>query len=100
MAVNDHALIRFIERYKGVSLDAYRRELVALAAAATPLQRPLVGGEALQEFAALVLPVGRIVTVFAPGARPWRKGRSKVAALVALPLPLDVEIVRNPTEPA
>ncbi|MEP0323267.1 hypothetical protein [Bauldia litoralis] len=27
--ISDHALVRFIERYKGVSLDDYRKEMTA-----------------------------------------------------------------------
>lgn len=72
--VSDHALVRYMERIKGICLDAYRAEIQALAAANQ--HRPLPAAGEFDDGLILVievlgLPV--VTTVLGPGQRPKRR---------------------------
>jgi len=65
-SVTDHALIRWIERVKGISLDPWRMEIASTCAEALA-----VGATSLNtDHATFVLECGKVVTVLEPGQRP------------------------------
>lgn len=69
MEISDHALIRYIERVKGVSLEGYRAELAQMLAApareATKKDGPIRPHQV-----GLVMQGDRIVTILTQGMRP------------------------------
>lgn len=87
MRVSDHALVRYLERIKGISLDEYRVEIRGLAE--TYRERP---PHCSGEFhAGLILTVELlgepiITTVLGPGHRPKRKRFA--THLIYVPLPI------------
>lgn len=74
LAVSDHALVRYMERIKGICLDEYRAEVRALADKHQDELSP-TPGEFDNGFVivieALGLPI--VTTVLGPGHRPKRK---------------------------
>lgn len=85
LRVSDHALVRFIERIKGVSLDPYRAELLALAAAHRDEQPP--SGVFDDGLVLIVELLGHpvITTVLGPGQRPKRKQQPYGTGLIHVP---------------
>ncbi|MCW5695829.1 MAG: hypothetical protein KIS96_03730 [Bauldia sp.] len=76
--VSDHALVRFIERIKGVSLDQYRDEILGLLREGRPNPIPDHGHDdgilfVIENESAP--PV--VVTVLSPGMRPRRPGAKR-----------------------
>jgi hypothetical protein len=80
MEILDHALVRYIERVKGVSLDAYREELNALVASAEWRDE----GKPDDGFV-MVAWKGRLKTILPQGARGKRDkfGNTRFATLDA-----------------
>lgn len=76
--ITEHALVRFIERVKGVSLDPYREELRSLVGAKrvwsdTPHQ-------ASAEEHLMVMEGDTLITVLPPGARGKKRGPRRFMA--------------------
>jgi hypothetical protein len=68
MTISDHALVRFIERVKGVSLDCYREEIAALISPAERLSvKDLAGTE--DDCLAVIELGNSVVTILGRGHR-------------------------------
>lgn len=93
MNVSDHALVRFIERVKGLSLDNYRAEMTTLAEAH---KGDAVLSGCYDDAALFVIEHlaerPTIVTVLPPNFRPKKQQRQPTRTVIRVPLP-------NPTEP-
>jgi len=72
LRISDHALVRFIERIKGVSLDAYRDELRGIVTANWPNTTPPPDHDPGMAIAIENLGLPVIVTVMGAGMRPKR----------------------------
>lgn len=71
--VTDHALIRFIERVKGVSLDDYRRELDDILDATTKWSRS--PSPESENTCLMVVERGTLITILPPGKRGKAKDK-------------------------
>lgn len=81
LVISDHALVRYIERIKGVPLDEYRDEIRALAAAGQSSAWD-------REMPALVIEAGNtVVTVLTENMRPKKVGRRLFVSYVPFQSP-------------
>lgn len=73
--VTDHALLRWMERVKGIDLDAIRAEIATpdiRAAIAAGVRSVVTHGHTL------VIENGFVITVLLPGMRPKNKGHRRM----------------------
>lgn len=82
--ISEHALIRYIERVRGESLDQYRRELEAILDQTVKWRRDLPPG-GIPGFV-LVVEFGTLVTILPPRSR-GQKNKSGFTRYAALATP-------------
>ncbi|MEJ0012827.1 MAG: hypothetical protein WDM94_09415 [Bauldia sp.] len=69
--VSDHALLRYLERVKGVDIESARAEVIAITGVAAALGAPT----AVRDGHAYVIKNYTVTTVLPKGGRPSRQSR-------------------------
>jgi hypothetical protein len=86
--ISDHALVRYLERVKGMNLDKYRDEIRALVSEHWKRQIPDSGYDDGLLFVIEHLESRpTIVTILSPAMRPKRKAPWSTRTLVHMPMP-------------
>lgn len=84
LTISDHALVRYIERVKGESLDAIRQEI---ADAISENRARRIPDSGYDDGLMFVLEIGTVITVLTPAYRPKRGKQWATRTMVHAPLP-------------
>lgn len=82
--ITDHALVRFIERVKGVSLEEYRKELSNILDATTEWGRD---PKPQDDGFLMVVEGGTLITILPAGTRGKKRDKYGYTRFATLPTP-------------